>query len=245
MPATAGQAEGTGHQSSATRPSWDEAGVPWVPRARPLSLAGVSLGSWVPTAQRTVTRPSWTRRPGSALPSDPLRPRLGRTEMRPYGGKATGVTALACSRPLFPVMEAKTAPGRKFWKNPPYKLHLDVHPPETTAVVFWCVFCEVVFHAHTRPPRLGSRRALPSPKSLHTLGIFRGHCELSTVPSAQGQKQASRERSLCGLFRISHHHEEAVISLLMQDSGDACLSSGDAVLGAGAQGHGRGTACSA
>lgn len=47
-----------------------------VTRALPLGLAGVRLGSWVPTAQRTVTRPSWTRRPGSALPSDLLWPRF-------------------------------------------------------------------------------------------------------------------------------------------------------------------------
>lgn len=81
--------------------------------------------------------------------------------------------------------------------------------------MFRCVFREVVFHAHTRPPRLGSHRALPSPESVRTLGIFRGHCELPTVPNAQGQKQASRERPLCGLFRISHHREQAVISLLV------------------------------
>lgn len=50
----------------------------WVPRARPLGLVAVRLGSWVPTAQRTVTRPSWTRQPGSALPSDLPWPRFGK-----------------------------------------------------------------------------------------------------------------------------------------------------------------------
>jgi hypothetical protein len=84
--------------------------------------------------------------------------------------------------------------------------------------VFWCVFREGVFYVRTRPPRLGSRRARPSPKSLCTLDVFRGHCELPTVPNAHGQEQASCERPLCRLFRISHHREEAVINLLVQGS---------------------------
>lgn len=46
--------------------------------AQPLSLAGLKLGSWVPMAQRGVTRPSWTRWPDSALHSDLLWPQFGK-----------------------------------------------------------------------------------------------------------------------------------------------------------------------
>lgn len=85
-------------------------------------------------------------------------------------------------------------------------------------MVFWRVFRDVLSYTRACPPRLGSRCALPGPKSLCTLDVFWGHCKLPTVPNAHGQKQASRERPLCGLFRISHRREEAVANSLVRDS---------------------------
>lgn len=49
-----------------------------VTEARPLGLAGLKLGSWVPMAQRGVTHRSWTRWPGSALHSELLWPQFGK-----------------------------------------------------------------------------------------------------------------------------------------------------------------------